>query len=77
MPHRPYTLQIAQNQGRNRFSRVVYFFKVLKFATQFCPGSRTRPPLHAKICYALQPHKASIVLRDFARSCPAGKKASR
>jgi len=38
LPHKAFALQIAQNLGCNRFSRVVYFFKVLKFATQFCPG---------------------------------------
>jgi len=51
--------------GCNRFSRVVYFFKVLKFATQFCPGSHTRPALHAKSCYALPGRAALPVFPGF------------
>jgi hypothetical protein len=41
----------------------------------FCPTSFAQAAASAKISYALQPHKASIVLADFGRSSSADGKS--
>ena len=40
----------------------------------FCSTTFALPPASAKISYALQPHRATIVLPDFFRSSPDDRK---
>jgi hypothetical protein len=56
---RAFAPQIRQNQGCNLFAGLPCRFETL----------------YAKICYALPPLMATIVLPDFTRSFPAGKTA--
>jgi hypothetical protein len=50
-----FALQIRQNRGCNLFAL----------------ASPAHARASSKICYALQPHMATIVLPDFGRSCSA------
>ncbi|MEO6148937.1 MAG: hypothetical protein ABIN95_07250 [Mucilaginibacter sp.] len=56
MPHKAFALQISQNLGWDKFALLIASHKARPFA---------------KNPYALQPHKDTIVLPDFTRSCSA------
>jgi len=58
LPHKAFALQIRENLGCNLFAGLTFL----------------SPTLHAKICYALQPHRATIVFPDFGRSLSAEEK---
>jgi hypothetical protein len=62
LPHLAFAPQMRQNQVRKSFAHSL----------------RSHiPPASAKLAFPLQPHKATIVLPDFARSCSAdGKRIS-
>ncbi len=58
LPHRAFAAQTMKNLGLQ----------------SFCPGSRLRPPLHAKSCYALPTARPCLFFLVSCRSCPADKK---